>query len=72
MALPKEIQEKVMVDAETNVSETDMKEDSMDRRPLDNGDVRCKFITNISLILEPFFKLNFMKNCKISISVSHS
>lgn len=43
MALPKDVQEKVMIDAETNVSESDMKQksDGLLRSSLDNGDVRC-------------------------------
>lgn len=46
MALPKDIQQKVMVDAETNVTESEMKQksDGLLRNSLDNGDVRCKFM----------------------------
>lgn len=46
MALPKDVQEKVMIDAETNVSESDMKQksDGLLRNSLDNGDVRCKLM----------------------------
>lgn len=58
MALPKEVQQRVMIDAETNVSEVDMKEnnDSLDKRPLDNGDVRCKFDKDV-LLFQILFKL---------------
>lgn len=46
MALPKDVQEKVMIDAETNVSESDMKQksDGLLRNSFDNGDVRCKLM----------------------------
>lgn len=53
MALPKDVQEKVMIDAETNVSESDMKQksDGLLRNSLDNGDVRCKLMHVFLLIL---------------------
>lgn len=51
MARPKDIQEKLMVDAETNVSEDDVIADNSNnvKTPHENGDVRCKFRSILSI-----------------------